>query len=146
MSAPVKLFFQLVQDEDGYPPVGVESLWANPGANPGEYVLANVPFFVRDATIDDIVQAREVDGNLWFERRVSGSENSLIRITFHDQECWVRVNERLCALGCSTEYARPYNLLAVSIPPTVKLSDVQDYLQAEAGAGNIGYEEPILRQ
>jgi hypothetical protein len=143
---PVKLFFQLVQDEDGYPPVGVESVWANPGASPGEYVLSNVPFFVRDATIDDIVQAREVDGQLWFDRRVSGSQNSLIRITFHDRACWGRVNEHLCALGCLTEYAGQFNLLAVSIPPTVKLSDVQEYLQAEAGAGNVGYEEPILRQ
>jgi hypothetical protein len=57
-----------------------------------------------------------------------------------------RVNKQLVDFGCSMEYSETYKLLAVSIPEGVKLRDVQGYLQTEASAGIIGYEEPILRQ
>jgi uncharacterized protein DUF4265 len=141
-----KIHFQLTQDEDGYPPVGVESVWAEPGENPGEYIIDSIPFFIREATLDDIVRAREQDGQRWFEATVRPSLHSLIRVVFFDSEQVDRVNKRLVELGCSTEYLRAYKLLAVSIPPDAKLSDVQRYLQSESDAGTVDYEEPILRQ
>ena len=146
MSRSVKVHFRLVQDKDDYPPVDVESLWAQPGAEAGEYVIDNVPFFARDATLGDTVFVREDEGHLWFERLVHRSGNSLVRVAFFDRTCLEKVSERLATLGCSTEYLRDHNLLAVSIPDTVKLMSVQVYLQAEASAGSIDYEEPILRQ
>lgn len=63
----VKVHFRLVQDEDGYPPVAVESVWAQPGMNSREYVLDNLPFFVREATLGDTVLVREEEGHCWFE-------------------------------------------------------------------------------
>ena len=83
MGRSSKVHFRLVQDEDGYPPVSVESVWAQPSTKAG---------------------------------------------------------------GCSTEYIKAHTLLAVSIPSTVNLREVQGYLQAEASAGTLDYEEPILRQ
>jgi hypothetical protein len=142
----LKVHFQLVQDEDGYPPAAVESVWAQPTTKPGEYVLDNVPFFARDATIGDVVLVREEDGHLWFNKVVHRSTNSLLRVVFFDRTAVERVNERLVNLGCSTEHLKAHNLLAVSIPDTVNLRDVQSYLQSEAGAGVLDYEEPILRQ
>lgn len=146
MTACVKVHFRLVQDEDGYPPVAVETLWAERGANAGEYVIDNIPFFARDATIGDTVLVREEEGNHWFERLVRRSQNSLIRVVLFDETCLERVSAHLVAQGCLTEYLRDHSLLAVSIPVTVKLADVQRYLQVEASTGNIDYEEPILRQ
>ena len=146
MSSPVKVHFHLSQDEDGYPPVAVESLWAVPGANADEYVIDNIPFFVRDATIGDTVRARDEEGNRWFENLVCSSPNSLLRVVFFDRSRVEEINKRLVALGCSTEYMKQYNILAVSVPESAELADVQSYLQAEADAGNIDYEEPILRQ
>jgi hypothetical protein len=142
----VKVHFRLVQDEDGYPPAAVESVWAQPTTKPGEYVLDNVPFFAREATIGDVVLVRDEDGHLWFDKVVRRSQNSLVRVVFFDRTCVERVNERLVSLGCSTEYITAHNLLAVSIPDTVSLRDVQGYLQSEAGSGILDYEEPILRQ
>jgi hypothetical protein len=74
LNAPVRIHFQLEQDEDGYPPVVVESLWAESGENHNEYVIDNVPFFVRVATIGDTVRVREEDGNRWFESLVHRSK------------------------------------------------------------------------
>src|SRR5512140_2416623 len=146
MGQRVKVYFRLVQDEDSYPPAAVESVWAQPSTKAGEFVLDNVPFFAREATIGDVVQVREEDGHLWFEKVVRRSQNSLVRVVFFDRASVERVNERLVNLGCSTEYIKAHNLLAVSIPSTVNLREVQGYLQAEAGAGTLDYEEPILRQ
>jgi Domain of unknown function (DUF4265) len=146
MIHPVKIHFRLVQDEDGYPPVAVESLWAQSGADSEEYVIDNVPFFARDATLGDTVLAREKEGHIWFEKLLHRSGNSLVRVVFFDQSCIERVSEHLASLGCSTEYLKGHNLLAVSIPNTVKLTSVQAALRTEARAGTIDYEESILRQ
>lgn len=75
MTVPIRVHFQLEQDEDGYPPIAVESLWAEPSAQPNEYVIDNVPFFVRIATIGDTVRVREEDGNRWFDSLVHRSKN-----------------------------------------------------------------------
>lgn len=146
MTDRVKIFFQMQQDEDGYPPITVESVWAKPSAKVDEYVLENIPFFSREATFEDTVKAREEDGQLWFDGLITHSSNSLVRVVFHDRECEPRVKQELAKLGCELEYFEQYNILAVSIPGDIHLSDVQAYLAHESDAGNIGYEEPILRQ
>jgi hypothetical protein len=143
----VKINFRLEQDEDGYPPVAVESLWARRGGDAQTFTVDNVPFFARDATLGDTVAGEiDGDGNLWFVRTLSRSENSLIRVTFFDKGCVDSVTASLEAMGCPTEYEKPHNLLAASVPPSVSLAVVQRYLQAETNAGRIDYEEAILRQ
>ena len=142
----LKIHFRLEQDEDGYPPVAVESLWAQPGLSPGEYVIDNVPFFVSEATVGDTVSAQEEDGAHWFSSLISRSRNSLVRIVFFDKSRVEAASEYLIAMGCSTECLREHSLMAVSIPEEVALTDVQAYLQSEADLGSIDYEEPILRQ
>lgn len=146
MTERVKIFFQMQQDEDGYPPITVESVWATPSEKVGEYVLDNIPFFFREATFEDTVKAYEENGQLWFDCLTVNSSNSLIRVVFHDREYEPRIEKELAGLGCEVEYFEQYNLLAVSIPGGVKLSDVQAYLAHETDAGTIDYEEPILRQ
>jgi hypothetical protein len=146
MAALVKVYFNLVRDEDGYPPVAVESLWAAPDSKSSGYVIDNVPFFVRDVTIGDTVRVREEDGNHWFDGLVSRSQNSLIRVVFFDRTTVDEISEQLVALGCSTEFLREHNIMAVSVPFSTNLADVQAFLQAEVSAGRVDFEEPILRQ
>lgn len=146
MTAVVKVHFRLEQDEDGYPPVAVESLWARPSVKPSEYVIDNVPFFVREVTIGDIVRVREDDGEHWFESVSARSSNSLVRVVFFDGADRRAIKEKLIALGCATESLEKHNLMAVSVPSTVELQDIQAFLQVEAEAGRIDFEEPILRE
>lgn len=140
------MHFRLDQDEDGYPPVAVESVWAKKTVTPHEYVLDNVPFFARDATVGDVVIARDEDGHLWFEKIVVRSGNSLLRVVFFDRSCVDEIRKHLESLGCSTEYDKAHNLVAVSVPPSVALTAIQDYLRAESDAERIDYEEAILGQ
>jgi hypothetical protein len=142
----VKIHFRLLPDTDGYPPVAVESVWAQASRDAGEYTLDNIPFFAREATVGDVVRAREEDGQLWFDGVARRSRNSLMRVVFLDRSSLDRVNAELIGLGCATEYAKSHNILAVSIPDDVDLRAIQSYLDAEMQSGVLDYEEPILRQ
>ncbi len=141
-----KVHFQLEQDEDDYPPVAVESVWATPGQGPGRFVLDNVPFFTRDATLGDEVAVSVAEGGYWFESVVNRSGNSLIRVVFFDTSHRDRVMQDLQALGCSTESLAAHSLVAVNVPEQVPLRTVREYLQGETAADHLDYEEPILRQ
>jgi hypothetical protein len=146
MTDLVKIFFRLKQDEDGYPEVSAESVWAKPTGVVDEYIVDNIPFFIREATIGDTLKAHIEEGVLWFDSLRQQSGNSLIRIVLFDNSLKEKISDKLDAMGCSTEYSKDHNLLAVNIPAEVDLIDVQDYLQSEADIGNIDFEEPILRQ
>jgi hypothetical protein len=146
MPQPVKIHFHLAQDDDDYPPVSVESVWATPREAPQQFVLDNVPFFVREATLGDTVIASAGEGGYWFDKVVRRSDNSLIRVVFFDEAQRERIMRDLECLGCSTELLKAHALIAVNVPPQASLAAVQKYLQQEATAQNLDYEEPILRQ
>jgi hypothetical protein len=144
MTAPArKIWFRIVQDEDGFPGFGTESMWAQPGLRPGEYVVDNIPFFTSEATLGDTIEVREEDGLPWFSSIVSQSRNSLLRVVFF-RPCVDAVNATLVSLGCGTELMTKPQILSVSVPETANLEAVQAYLRSEAAAGNVDYEEAIL--
>lgn len=144
MNVPIKINFKLQPDADGYPPVAVESLWANPVGRAFE--IDSIPFFTRDATVGDMVHAvPDQTGALWFDSVEHRSPHSLIRVVFFEPECEPSVIARLKALGCSTEGMQTFKLLAIDVPADVELSDVQDYLRTEASAGHLDFEEALLR-
>lgn len=144
MTGYSKIHFRIEQDQDEYPPVSVETLWARHVAD--GFVLDNVPFFSRDATVDDVVQAvHDSSGNLWFSHVVSTAGHSLIRVLLYDDSRAAEVTEQLHSLGCGTEGMKTYKLIAVDIPPTVSLSRIQDFLRSESSLGHIDYEEALLR-
>ncbi|HYG06224.1 MAG TPA: DUF4265 domain-containing protein [Stenotrophomonas sp.] len=146
MTASIKVHFQLLQDADGYPPVAVESIWATPGDAPNIFVLDNIPFFVRQATVGDVVKVREQDGRYWFDHAVAKSGNSLIRAVFFNSTGVDEVKVCLVSRGCAAEYLQAHNLLAVNVPVETDLASIQQYLDAKAAEGMLDYEEPILRQ
>jgi Domain of unknown function (DUF4265) len=144
MSTSTKINFKLRSDADGYPPVAVESLWANRVGSLFE--IDSIPFFVSDATVGDLVRALpDSTGALWFESVEHRSPRSLIRVVFIKPDCEPLVVAKLSALGCGTEGMKAYKLLAVDIPADVELADVQSYLRAEALVGHLDYEEALLR-
>ncbi len=144
MNAAVKVNFRITQDDDGYPPVAVESLWANPlGAH---FEIDSIPFFTRDATVGDLVRAApDSDGSLWFSGIEHASHNSLIRVVFFDPDCTESVAKKLESFGCGSEGMKSYKLLAVDVPERVDLVEIQNFLRVEASAGRLDYEEALLR-
>lgn len=140
-----KVFFHLVPDEDGWPPVSAESVWTSACDEKGHYVMDNIPFFTRDATDGDVIAVEQDDtGILWFKKVIRPSRNSLIRIIFFDQSRIDPIQRELESLGCSFEYMAAFSLLAVSIPAGVDLKQVRKFLDLEERAALIGYEEAIL--
>jgi len=141
----VKINFQLETDDDGYPPVSVEALWATSEGD--GYVIDSIPFFARDATNGDLVGAhRGAEGALWFDTVLQRSPNSLIRIVLFDLASEEGVVNQLVQLGCGVERMPEFKLLAVDIPSNVSLGVIQRYVQDQAQVGVLDYEEPILRQ
>ena len=140
-----KVIFQLEPGEDGYPPVGAESVWAA-HIEGDSYRIENIPFFAKEATLDDIIEAVEVDGALEYKRTLRRSGNSLIRV-----HCWTGVDQRavqrdLEALGCTWEGDNNFDLIAINVPPDVPLEKVQAFLQQGFEQERFDYEEAILMQ
>ena len=145
MAEKVKAFFELEQDEDGYPGFASESVWAEKTQDPDMVKIDNIPFFATVATLGDVVRVYEKQGVLWFKELIVQSSNSLMRVVFFDEAQKERVSDDLAEKGCETEYMSQSKLLAVSIPKPDIVEDIRGYLQQQADAGFIDYEEPILR-
>jgi hypothetical protein len=139
-----KIHFRLHQDENGYPPVTIESVWALK-AEPEGYFLDNIPFFEREATLGDLVSAKESEGIFWFERILKPSANSLLRAMFFDKGRINEIRHGLSNMGCESEAYPDQNLITINLPPSQSLKAVQEYLRAAADQGWLDYEEPILR-
>ncbi len=140
-----KIAFRLEQHNDGYPPVAVESLWAEPAGT--AYLIDSIPFFTSEATVGDRVLANSSEQDaLWFNRVEQHSGHSLIRVIVLNKQQEDAIVGRLEALGCGTERMPAFNLLAVDVPEDASLTAVQAFLSEQAAAGILDYEEAILRQ
>jgi hypothetical protein len=140
-----RILFELEQDEDGYPPVGAETVWAtHDGEN--RYVIDNTPFFATAATLGDVVEATEEDGMLRYKATIKRSGNSLIRIVYCDGTDPSELRNHLKTLGCSTEWDENHHLIALNIPPSVNLEEVQAFLRQGLEQERWDYEAPILMQ
>lgn len=140
----VKIFFELQQDEDGYPPVTCESVWATPVAQ-DLYRLGNIPFFARGVAYEDVVSAvRKDDGSLGFVEVVRSSGHSTLRVIAYEESDAPVLRRKLEELGCDTEQSHIPNLFAVDIPPSVSLEAVKHLLDTDTASERWEYEEACL--
>ncbi len=139
-----RITFILKQDEDGYPPVVAERVWAD-RIGSDLYRLDNIPFFATAATLGDIVRVEDVDGELRFSGVVVPSGNSLIRVLCYDSADVALIRQKISAMGCSTEYDATHGLIAISVPPGVRLDQVYAAFEKQLRAGSVDYEEALLR-
>ncbi len=146
MNDYIKVKFNIPQDEDGYPPVSVESVWAKATSSDNSFTLENTPFFIRNVTLGDTITATQEDGVHWFDSIVDKSKNSLLRAVFFKPEQMPRIQDILVRLGCACEYLAAHKLMAINVPYQADLAAIQAILESEAENGFLDYEEPILRQ
>jgi hypothetical protein len=138
MDNGVKIVFDLQQDEFGYPPYAVESLWALPVEAGGGYTIDNIPWYVREVACGDVVAAAPGDdGRLRFTGEVlqrSGNQTLRIRLA---EESIVRseaIREAILRLGAESELDHT-QLLAVNAPAERK-EEVQRFLETGAAQGH----------
>jgi hypothetical protein len=142
---PVKVVFELEQDEDNWPPVSAESAWATPLGS-DEYRLENVPWFARGYAFGDIVAAEpDVDGIPQVRRQVSWSGRYTVRVIplGGDDDGQVQaIIDDFVLLGADCEGALPsFSLVALDIPPTARVAEIKALLVEGEGEGRWGYEE-----
>lgn len=129
----MRISFGLVQDEDGYPPADVETLWAlvRHSEDGDDYEIDSIPFFVKDVSLGDRVRTQRRGTELWFDRVVRASKNSLLRIIVDSADRMQDIRERLRVEGCASELSHLSVLAAVDVPAHVDLDKVLDLLEKE---------------
>lgn len=140
----VKVLFALEQDADGYPPLTAESVWGRP-LGEGQCEICNIPFFAREATIEDVVNVHRIEDVLWFESMHRASRNSLVRVVLFDTGRREELQHALTGLGCTVEILQGRPLVAVNIPPGGSMIEVCRYLEEQAETGWLDVEIAIHR-
>lgn len=141
----VKIFFHLEQDEDGYPPVATESLWAKkvPG---GGYQLDNVPFYAKGVSWNDIVEAEpDEDGALNYKKVIRQAGHSTIRVIVFDAAEVSPLRKELEKLGCDSEQDYVPQLMSVDIPPAEGIRNIWSLLEQGLSGDRLEYENACIQ-
>ena len=132
--------------EDGWPPVASERLWAF-DLGDDRYQIDNVPWFVRDLAVGDVVRAqvRSPDSNPVFDVVLERSDHVTIRlICFRNGPLGgdlARALEPFTALGVYGEGVAQYGMVALDIEPTAPLAAIAAALRRGVEAGSWEYED-----
>ena len=138
-----RILFHLEQDEDGYPEFDIESVWASAD---GEYFrIDNIPFFAIGISDGDVVQATKREDEWWFDRLISPSSQSTIRVLLCDESDISLIRDYAHKMGCKTELNELANLVAIGVPATVRIKQLTNFLERGEQTGRWTYEEFALR-
>jgi hypothetical protein len=141
----VKILFRLEQDEDGYPPASAETLWAIKVGD-GLFKIDNIPFFVTDIAVGDVVSAEQEAGMLRYKEVVRTSGHSTYRVVVYDHDEIPEVRGTFKQLGCPTEQSHLRGLIAVDVPASVSRDELKRVLDSGREQGRWDYEEACLAQ
>ena len=131
------------KQEDGYPPEEWESLWEIPMGN-NKFKIDNIPFYAKNLSCDDIVEAIPNRDDYVFKNIVISSENSTIRVVIYDLMDERSVRNELVSLGCSSEGTGTLGLIAVNVPKYT-LNDVLNFMENAFADERLDFEEGALR-
>lgn len=146
----VHVVFELEVDDEGWPPVGAERVWAEPLGS-DTYRLDNTPWFARNVAADDIVRAVAPNDDLWpvYVETVEWSGNYTIRIipfpggALHGS--LQAVLDLFTPLGAYGEGAAPtHPIVALTIPPAADIRGAHALLVQGKDDGWWDYEEGCI--
>jgi Domain of unknown function (DUF4265) len=148
-SEGTKVVFALERDDEAWPPVAAESVWATP-LGEDRYRLDNVPWFARGFAYGDVVAAEpDHEGVLRVREQLVWSGRYTVRvIPFGDESAEAQLQaviEEFASLGAECEGALPsFTLIALDIPPTARVAEIKALLIEGETAGRWGYEEGCI--
>ncbi|AZL73638.1 DUF4265 domain-containing protein [Pseudomonas oryziphila] len=141
-----KIFIEL-EIVDDYPPVGVESVWAEK-IDENTYKIKNIPFYSKDICLDDeISTSRGNNGEAVFTDVIGDEGNSTIRIIFFgdNEDLSELVMAEISSMGCSWE-GMSKKFFSVNIPANVDFDAISGYLEKKSEAGILDYDYGMVRQ
>jgi hypothetical protein len=140
----VRVLFRLDRDEDGWPPIGTERLWAAPLAGDVARV-DNVPFFVRNLAWGDHVRTKVHNGAIWAVERLKWSGRCTIRVIPHVKGPLAGSRQAVLdafePLGVGGEGVESYGIVALDVPADADLAPVVRLLRQGLDDGWWDYEE-----
>lgn len=132
--------------EDGWPPVSGERLWATSRGG-DRYTIENVPWFVRDLAVGDLVLAVAPDSESHpvFQALLEPSDHVTVRVIVLD-EGPLAGDVALAAAelerdGVWAEVADQFKMLALDIAPEAPLAELASVLISGEADGRWVYEE-----
>lgn len=138
----MKGYTKILFVHDAFGEDSIESAWAKKVKN--GYQLENVLFYASNFSYGDIVQIKELAGDLYVTDLVEEKGHSTIRILFQEIAIIPEVRKRLRVLGCSSELSNIAELIAVDIPPEVSYSIIRQYLDQGEEQGKWEYQEACI--
>ena len=141
-----KLFLNL-EVIDGYPPVSMESIWAEV-TEEGYLKVNNIPFYSKEISLGDIVSGIQTEENyLLYDKTIIHSKNSTLRIVFfnENQKFKDKILTKLIDLGCESE-AFNVNFYAINIPIQVDIEEIYIFLDEFVETDDLDYDTGYLAQ
>lgn len=140
-----KVIFRLERDEDGFPPVEMETLWVRACAEKSQGILDSIPFFADDVALNDVVELDRHGDEIWYRNVVTEGGHTTTRVYSSDPDVLARLREDLLQLGCRSERSQKFGLLAVDVPPSVDYREVVSFLKGGEDRGQWEYFEGVVR-
>ena len=141
---PVKVNFNLEVEEDGFPPISVETL-NGVLLEEGLIRIDNTPFFVEGVAIGDKIKCCLSPGNnnYQFLDVVEESGNRAISIIFIEDSYKEEVYQYLKNAGCYCEYGefKDFNMMAVEVDGKINYEDIENYLTVKESQAILSYAE-----
>ena len=132
---------------DGYPPVSMESIWAEV-TEEGYFKINNIPFYSKEISLSDIVSVIQKKENyLLYDKTIINSKNSTLRIVFFNENRKFKDNilTKLIDLGCGSE-AFNVNFYAINIPIQVDIEEMYLFLDEFVETDDLDYDTGYLAQ
>lgn len=136
----VKVIFVLGKDA----PFATEGVWAEM-LEPAHYRIDNIPFFIRDVSPDDVVEAVVNNGELQFSRIIERSRSTVLWAVVNDADQLTELRQALEELGCTCEGGIYSGQVAIEVPSDVTLETVTSFLDTKERRGLVRYETASLR-
>lgn len=144
MDVHEKILFNLIPDEDDYPPVSTEAIWGvRVGA--GEYKIDNVPAYIYGVSKGDVVKAEKIDGESVAISVLHQGGHTTLRVFAEDKDLKAQVVKEIEALGGRCSVSSAFSLFSVDLPPAANFQAVDGYLEGLAQSGAIAYEDACLQ-
>ena len=146
----VRVRFQLRPDDDDWPPVASEGLWAVPLG--GDLVrLDNIPWFARDVASGDTFRtSTDSDGVRWATDKVAWSGNCTVRVIPFPDGALVgsgqAVLDAFAPLGVAGVGLEQLGMVALNVPPDADLGAVKRLLRQGVQDDWWDYEEGCIGQ
>ena len=138
----MKGYSKILFPHDFFDEPGVESAWAKK-VELG-YQLDNILFYAKNYALNDIIEAKEIDGVLYADELIQESGHSTVRVLLDNTEDVQSLRTELESMGCSTELSNLPKLVALDIPPEISYSHIQGYLDRGMEDGKWEYQEAAI--